>query len=60
MRFALHLAVIALTGARREELDGDVAIEMLVVSAVDLAHPARANAFNDSKPAERLANAGGH
>ena len=48
--------------ARRVNLqrrrDGDVAAEVLIASAIDLAHPTRTNLFDDAVMRERFANHG--
>ena len=43
-------------GGSRKDLDGDVALELLVVGAIHLAHPARSNAVPDSIVAEPTAD----
>jgi hypothetical protein len=39
-----------------ENLNGDVAVKLLIVGAIDLAHPTRADALDDSIMAQLLAN----
>ncbi len=39
-------------------LDGDIAAQVLIVGAIDLAHPARADLLQDAVVADCLANHG--
>jgi hypothetical protein len=61
-RFLLEPAqpVLIVGKRRRQNLDGDFAIEPAVTGAVDLADPARAERLKDSIRADELANHGAH